>query len=80
MDVLGIENPFARRSTRTFTPEPVKPAEIEMLLEVAMAAPSAVNRKPWHFIVVTDAGLRQALAACEIRGLTRAGSGTIPHS
>jgi len=62
MDVLRIENLFARRSIRAFTPEPVKPADIDMLLKAAMAAPSAVNRKPWHFIAVTDAGLRRALA------------------
>jgi nitroreductase len=62
MDVLRIDNLFARRSIRAFTAEPVDPAQIEMLLEAAMAAPSAANRKPWHFVVVTDAGVRQALA------------------
>jgi nitroreductase len=62
MDVLRIENLFARRSIRAFTAEPVDPAQIEMLLRAAMAAPSAANRKPWHFVVVTDAGVRRALA------------------
>ena len=28
-----------------------------------MAAPSAANRKPWHFVAVTDAGVRAKLAA-----------------
>ncbi len=62
MDVLTIGNLFARRSIRSFTPEPVDPNQVETLLKAAMAAPSAVNRKPWHFIVVTDARVRTALA------------------
>jgi nitroreductase len=62
MDVLKIENLFARRSIRTFTADAVDPAQVEMLLKAAMAAPSAANRKPWHFIVVTDARVRETLA------------------
>ena len=62
MDVLRIDNLFARRSIRAFTAEPVDPAQAEMLLKAAMAAPSAANRKPWHFVVVTDARMREALA------------------
>jgi len=62
MDVLTIGNLFARRSIRAYTSEPVEPAHVEALLRAAMAAPSAGNRKPWHFIVVTDARLREALA------------------
>jgi nitroreductase len=45
---------FARRSIRKYTTEPVDEEDIETLLEAAMAAPSASNRKPWHFVVVTD--------------------------
>jgi nitroreductase len=62
MDVLKIDNLFSRRSIRAFTAETVSPAQVEMLLEAAMAAPSAANRKPWHFVVVTDAGVRAKLA------------------
>jgi nitroreductase len=62
MDALKIENLFARRSIRAFTAEPLRPREVETLLRAAMAAPSAGNRRPWHFVVVTDAGVRQALA------------------
>jgi nitroreductase len=62
MDVLRIDDLFARRSIRAFTAEPVDPARVEMILKAAMAAPSASNRKPWHFIVVTDARVRTALA------------------
>ncbi|UCE96331.1 MAG: nitroreductase family protein [Candidatus Bathyarchaeota archaeon] len=45
---------FARRSIRKYTFEPINEENIKTLLEAAMAAPSSSNRKPWHFIVVTD--------------------------
>ncbi len=45
---------FARRSIREYTPEPVSDADVQALLEAAMAAPSARNSKPWHFIVVRE--------------------------
>ncbi len=45
---------FARRSIRRYTDEPVSEADIRTLLEAAMAAPSASNLKPWHFVVVTE--------------------------
>ena len=43
-----------RRSVRDFTGEPVDRAKLEIALKAAMAAPSARNSKPWHFLVVTD--------------------------
>ena len=49
-----IKTIFARRSIRKYTAEPVSEKDIKTILEAAMAAPSASNRKPWHFIVVTD--------------------------
>jgi nitroreductase len=48
-----IQTIFARRSIRKYTDEPVTEEQIETLLKAAMAAPSASNRKPWHFVVVT---------------------------
>jgi nitroreductase len=45
---------FSRRSIRQYTGEPVAEADVESLLQAGMAAPSASNRRPWHFIVVTD--------------------------
>ena len=55
-----IQTIFARRSIRRYTSEPVSEADIKTLLEAAMAAPSASNRKPWQFVVVTK---RQTLDA-----------------
>lgn len=45
---------FERRSVRKYTDQPVPPEEIELLLKAAMAAPSAGNEQPWHFIVIRD--------------------------
>ncbi|MER3475070.1 MAG: nitroreductase family protein [Armatimonadota bacterium] len=53
---------FARRSVRHYTPEPVSDADVQALLEGAMAAPSARNTKPWHFVVVRDRGRLLRLA------------------
>ncbi|MBA7613187.1 Bifunctional F420 biosynthesis protein FbiB [subsurface metagenome] len=45
---------FARRSIRKFHSNPVEDEKIDLMLQAAMAAPSANNAKPWHFIVVKD--------------------------
>ena len=57
-----INTIFSRRSIRKYTAEPVGEQDIKTLLEAAMAAPSASNRKPWHFVVVTDRKKLDALA------------------
>jgi nitroreductase len=45
---------FSRRSVRNYSGEPVSEADVKALLEAGMAAPSASNRKPWHFVAVTE--------------------------
>ena len=57
-----IQTIFSRRSIRKYTADPVSEADIKMLLEAAMAAPSASNNKPWHFVVVTERDTLDALA------------------
>jgi len=54
LDVLDLI--MGRRSIREFTPDPVPSEILDDLLRAAMAAPSASNRKPWEFVVVTDPG------------------------
>lgn len=51
-----------RRSIRQYTSDLVTEAEIRQLLEAAMAAPSANNRQPWHFVVVQDRETKARLA------------------
>ena len=43
-----------RRSVRKFTDEPVSEEHIEELLHAAMSGPSACNKKPWEFYVITN--------------------------
>ena len=52
-----------RRSVRSFTEAPVTPEQIHILLEAAMAAPSAANGQPWAFLVVDDPALLGAMPA-----------------
>ncbi|MEO0141218.1 MAG: nitroreductase family protein [candidate division WOR-3 bacterium] len=49
-----LEAHLARRSIRKYKPDPVPPETIKHLLAAAFAAPSAVNSRPWHLIVVDD--------------------------
>jgi nitroreductase len=56
----------ARRSVRRFRPEPPPRALLERLLEAAITAPSASNKQPWRFLVVTSAE-RIARLAAEVR-------------
>ena len=67
---------FSRRSIRVYTPEPVSEQDLQSLLEAGMAAPSASNRKPWHFVAVTDRETLRALAEAHPYGkmLARAGA------
>jgi nitroreductase len=53
---MTIEPILMRRSIRSYTDEPITDEEVKALLEAGMAAPSASNKQPWHFIVVTDRG------------------------
>jgi len=46
-----------RYSCRDFTGEPLTKGESDALVKAALAAPSAVNRQPWHIIMCTDKAL-----------------------
>jgi nitroreductase len=49
-----LELIFQRRSIRKYTDQAVEPEKIALLLKAAMAAPTAMNCRPWEFVVVTD--------------------------
>lgn len=50
-----------RRSIRFFQDKPVEEKKLNMVLEAARLAPSAGNRQPWRFIVVSDPSVRAAI-------------------
>src|ERR1700690_1762855 len=41
-----------RRSVRVYSPGEISDATVTRLLEAAMAAPSAMTKDPWRFVVV----------------------------
>ncbi|MDR2363665.1 MAG: nitroreductase family protein [Spirochaetaceae bacterium] len=53
---------FERRSVRSFLPKPVEPEKIERILRAGFEAPSAHNRRPWEFMVITAENDRKAIA------------------
>ena len=53
---------FSRRSVRKYTDEDIAESSIQDLLEAAMAAPSAVAKDPWHFIVIHNSEQRNCMA------------------
>ncbi len=52
-----------RISVRGYKEIPVTPVELSAILEAGQAAPSACNNQPWHFIIVRDPDVKQALGA-----------------
>jgi len=54
MENTAIQNIMTRVSVRDFTGEKISAEQIDTLLRAAMAAPSALNKQPWAFIVITD--------------------------
>ena len=47
-----------RRSVREFAPDPVPKELIETAIATANTAPSGANRQPWHFVAVSDPGVK----------------------
>ena len=53
---------YARRTIREFTDEAVTDEQVEAMLKAAMAAPSAQDLRPWHFVVVRKRKMLDRLA------------------
>ena len=85
------ENPvlksiMTRTSIRKYEPRAISPDTIETLLRAGMAAPTAINKQPWHFVVVTNreklekmggraAGAPLAILVCGDMNIARKGHG-----
>jgi nitroreductase len=54
---------FGRRSIRVYSPGEVSEPVLTRLLEAAMAAPSAMTKDPWRFVVVRNKKTLTKLAA-----------------
>ena len=54
---------LGRRSIRVYAPGEVSEAQITRLLQAAMAAPSAVAKDPWRFVVIRQPATLSTIAA-----------------
>ncbi len=52
----------SRQSIRQFTPDAIEPGTVQRILRTATFAPSAHNRQPWRFAVISSPRMRTALA------------------
>lgn len=57
-----LDNIFSRKSVRSYTSEKVPDEMLLTLVKAGMAAPSAMNRQPWEFIIINDRDTLDILA------------------
>ena len=62
-----LETIMTRTSVRKYADKPVEKEKIEAMLRAGMAAPTAVNKQPWHFVVINDKAKLNELAAANPR-------------
>ena len=65
----AIKAIFDRYSCRDFSPAPLSDVQVDTLVKSALAAPSAVNRQPWHIIAVTNKPLIEEMDAYIMDGI-----------
>lgn len=58
-----IENIMTRASVRQFTDKAVAKDTLETLVKAGMAAPSAMDKRPWEFVIVTEKAVLDSLGA-----------------
>lgn len=58
----AVENIMTRTSVRDYEAREVEDEKVEAILKAAMAAPSAVNKQPWQFIVIKDRKTLKAIS------------------
>ncbi len=54
MQKAAIDNIMNRVSVRQFTGGKITDEQLEQMLRCAMAAPTAMNKQPWEFLVIND--------------------------
>ncbi|MEJ5292502.1 MAG: nitroreductase family protein [Candidatus Methanosuratincola sp.] len=71
MDMEVFEAILKRRSVRSYLPDPIPQEKVNRILEAGRLSPSAMNRQPWHFVVVTDPEKRKELAHGKFGGMLK---------
>ena len=72
-----IGNIMTRTSVRQYTDRPISADTLETLLKAVMAAPTAVNKQPWAFVVTTGRDALDSLATLQPRLKTAAAAITV---
>lgn len=57
-----LDNIATRTSIRDYEARPVEQTKVDNMLRAAMAAPTAMNKQPWHFVVVNQRSVLDALS------------------
>lgn len=57
-----VQTIMKRKSVRLYTKKMVETEKVDTLLRAAMAAPTAVNKQPWAFVVINDPHILEALS------------------
>ncbi|MFC1691926.1 nitroreductase family protein [Candidatus Latescibacterota bacterium] len=52
----------SRKSVRKYLNKPVSNEQLEILLKAGMAAPTAGDKRPWAFVVITDPAMLDSLS------------------
>ncbi len=82
VEMTVFETILARRSVRRYKARKVDRTTINILLEAAVRAPTAIHQEPWAFVIIQDPQLLRSLsdqakplfvAEVQERGMERAG-------
>ena len=62
-DSIGVvmNNIMTRTSIRAYIDKSIEEEKVEQILRAGMAAPTAGNKQPWNFVVVTDKNILKAV-------------------
>ncbi len=55
------EGLLTRRSIRNYSDESISREKLEQIIKAGMYAPSAVNKQPWHFMVIDEKAVHYQL-------------------
>jgi nitroreductase len=60
MEIINIIH--KRRSIRSFKDTPIAEGDMRIILSAGMTAPSACDKQPWRFVIVTDNDKKREIA------------------
>jgi nitroreductase len=66
MDVLTALD--TRRSIRRFLPGTISEAQLQTILKAGLSAPSAHNRRPFHFVIISEEETKRTLQEKSVYG------------